>query len=997
MDEWITHLYKSKGGFAKNTRENRRSTAVEKRRDYRNSVLTQLRQIPQIMSPLHLDEKIEVPQEKPVKSKRMEMLEKWKKEKEKKQLEAKKKSKPIFKVCRVRSHENLNEVYSSIKGKKIIKDKAATSIQSDNEKKMPKPTSSLVATNIENSSRMDKKANAKSTSSAIGFNQYSANKGHPKSSLVPRKISQATSNGSEVSKKTKLQSIDNTGDLVKNKKLDNGLVTKKLIKISNDKSSTNKTINSEMNSQDKKKDCKVPKKKTPVSKNLTDTSGKIEKLNISTNNKSLKSSSHSQPSTSSFNNVSIPYMEQTYTERQMNHKNTPAKIGNLNISTNNETVKSPRNNHRSTSSCNNSSTPNMKETYTETQTVIGKSQSPCVPFEESMLSISANQTIETSRTICDNDYTLQVEHTNNSTKQIERKSLRISLQKKKIEKMLASEKTPIQKNISESLVENLSETEKKMKGGTPTGRYSECMTNCFVNLRPLNTNLYESTPLLNYSKKIRKNKKNQTETLDKEFNLSIENMESIPCNKSTKKTKSSDKKEKSTPHQQLDIPKDVSLISTSNEGKFLRNKSFPDPRNSSKLPQNKTSSSSKKRNSTRYSVSLTEIPSEGAVNEGETPDTSTFARLTRRRSQRVRYENTTNNSVKKSKTNKRKSVPVSQSIKKTYFTPNKSASDKESSNNVFETPKLTKDNEEDVINYISPFVTTSRGKTAARKEYHMRKSLEGFDSSIAGSTDPKSPKLAAAYFERLLNREIVRIQELCEVWQSYKESGNVSDDACGLIDMTIGQSNLLISKKFNQFRGLIERTRCNDQSEMKVQCEDLHGFWDMIFKQVEDLDKRFENLEYMKQNNWLEEDVRKKTPIKRGPKKKKRGRAKSATEASSLLKEAIIAARKKKAQSKSDGNLEIIIEKKNGTPDRKILANSSVLNFEKNSSTPARGILKSASAKSEKKKNVAFVETSTSGGHKENMLSPTFIRKDTPRPRRRSERESLGRSKLVFE
>ncbi len=37
-----------------------------------------------------------------------------------------------------------------------------------------------------------------------------------------------------------------------------------------------------------------------------------------------------------------------------------------------------------------------------------------------------------------------------------------------------------------------------------------------------------------------------------------------------------------------------------------------------------------------------------------------------------------------------------------------------------------------------------------------------------------------------------------------------------------------------------------------VLASDLQGFWDMIFHQVVDVEKRFFNLSKLKQNNWVE-------------------------------------------------------------------------------------------------------------------------------------------------
>lgn len=82
-----------------------------------------------------------------------------------------------------------------------------------------------------------------------------------------------------------------------------------------------------------------------------------------------------------------------------------------------------------------------------------------------------------------------------------------------------------------------------------------------------------------------------------------------------------------------------------------------------------------------------------------------------------------------------------------------------------------------------------------------------------------------------------------------------------MINAAIGQSQLLISKKFEQFRSLIRRCETKDQSA-PVTCEDLHGFWDMVYIQVINLEKRFDNLKQLKENNWQETVIEKKVIAK---------------------------------------------------------------------------------------------------------------------------------------
>lgn len=75
-----------------------------------------------------------------------------------------------------------------------------------------------------------------------------------------------------------------------------------------------------------------------------------------------------------------------------------------------------------------------------------------------------------------------------------------------------------------------------------------------------------------------------------------------------------------------------------------------------------------------------------------------------------------------------------------------------------------------------------------------------------------------------------------------------------MINVTVGQTQLLINKKFQQFRGLIDRCESQEiqEGEGVVKVEDLQGFWDMVYMQVENLDIRFKDLNELKSKNWIE-------------------------------------------------------------------------------------------------------------------------------------------------
>lgn len=85
-------------------------------------------------------------------------------------------------------------------------------------------------------------------------------------------------------------------------------------------------------------------------------------------------------------------------------------------------------------------------------------------------------------------------------------------------------------------------------------------------------------------------------------------------------------------------------------------------------------------------------------------------------------------------------------------------------------------------------------------------------------------------------------------------SPEVIESVIGRIRLAIGQSNLFINERFRQFRGLIEDCEAK-RGEKAILVEDLAGFWDMIYYQVEDLKRKYADLERAQQNGWIEENA----------------------------------------------------------------------------------------------------------------------------------------------
>ncbi|XP_033252008.1 guanylate kinase-associated protein mars-like [Drosophila miranda] len=138
-----------------------------------------------------------------------------------------------------------------------------------------------------------------------------------------------------------------------------------------------------------------------------------------------------------------------------------------------------------------------------------------------------------------------------------------------------------------------------------------------------------------------------------------------------------------------------------------------------------------------------------------------------------------------------------------------------------------------------------------------------------------------------------------------------------MINVAIGQTNLLSTKKLMQFSGLIDRCEAGatgknhrpyDGSEetKPVQAEDLEGWWDMLRLQSENVDKRFDNLKRWKQNNWQDPDAVEESKIPAKPVAKPKSKlgnnlnAKPKVKASSNLMQLLRKAHAEMKKAKAD-------------------------------------------------------------------------------------------------
>nr|XP_039248637.1 myosin-1-like isoform X1 [Styela clava] len=127
---------------------------------------------------------------------------------------------------------------------------------------------------------------------------------------------------------------------------------------------------------------------------------------------------------------------------------------------------------------------------------------------------------------------------------------------------------------------------------------------------------------------------------------------------------------------------------------------------------------------------------------------------------------------------------------------------------------------------------------------------------IENCVESKSPS-NVIHFRNLLLSETERITKTCDKWENIlmeiesDEDVNVKihDTILGDMRTTVGQGRLIMRERFHQFSGLVDNCEFGT-SEKPVTCQDLQGFWDMIYFQVEDVDAKFELLNKCQAADW---------------------------------------------------------------------------------------------------------------------------------------------------
>ncbi|ELW69611.1 Disks large-associated protein 4 [Tupaia chinensis] len=127
--------------------------------------------------------------------------------------------------------------------------------------------------------------------------------------------------------------------------------------------------------------------------------------------------------------------------------------------------------------------------------------------------------------------------------------------------------------------------------------------------------------------------------------------------------------------------------------------------------------------------------------------------------------------------------------------------------------------------------------------------LETTSSSPAEPTQPGACRRDGYWFLKLLQAETERLEGWCCQMDKETKENNLSEEVLGKVLSAVGSAQLLMSQKFQQFRGLCEQN-LNPDANPRPTAQDLAGFWDLLQLSIEDISMKFDELYHLKANSW---------------------------------------------------------------------------------------------------------------------------------------------------
>ncbi|XP_045079738.1 disks large-associated protein 4-like isoform X2 [Coregonus clupeaformis] len=105
------------------------------------------------------------------------------------------------------------------------------------------------------------------------------------------------------------------------------------------------------------------------------------------------------------------------------------------------------------------------------------------------------------------------------------------------------------------------------------------------------------------------------------------------------------------------------------------------------------------------------------------------------------------------------------------------------------------------------------------------------------------------WFLKLLQAETGRMEGWCQQMEQETKDNQLSEEVLGKVRSAVGSAQLLMTKKFEQFRGLCEQN-LNVNANLRPTAQDLAGFWDLLQLSIEDISLKFDELYHLKSSDW---------------------------------------------------------------------------------------------------------------------------------------------------
>ncbi|XP_051931922.1 disks large-associated protein 4 isoform X5 [Hippocampus zosterae] len=183
------------------------------------------------------------------------------------------------------------------------------------------------------------------------------------------------------------------------------------------------------------------------------------------------------------------------------------------------------------------------------------------------------------------------------------------------------------------------------------------------------------------------------------------------------------------------------------------------------------------------------------------------------------------------------------------------------------------------------------------------------------------------WFLKLLQAETGRMEGWCQQMDQETKDNQLSEEVLGKVRSAVGSAQLLMSQKFQQFRGLCEQN-LNVNANPRPTPQDLAGFWDLLQLSIEDISLKFDDLYHLKSNDWqpVPSAADQSPPERKGEEKAPTPTSRKAAKGRPSL------GREKSADSSSTSS-SASAEKQRQEARRRLLAAKKAASFRQNSAT----------------------------------------------------------------